>query len=230
MPSSLCPFLFLLITSPLIYDRTQENSFQVLICISDALLLALATSLPPLLRLPSWLPLPLFLPLSVLWSVLCGSSSISEQKHTLIPISALSVEYTTCPANNIHSASFFPSMSLWCEYKCAYIFPVISASCPYGGDNVNSALSVKRRSVRRRQITPNGSDIQQQTYTFSSNVSPRTGPSIFIPALQSDVIRADMWKVLRGTCGRLPFKKKKNCQLKVISLLKPLMSQSAREF
>lgn len=59
MPSSLCPFLFLLITSPLIYDRTQENSFQVLICISLTLSLASLSlflpSFPPSLYLCSGL-------------------------------------------------------------------------------------------------------------------------------------------------------------------------------
>lgn len=44
---SLCPFLFLLITSALIYDRTQENSFQVLICISPTLSPASFPPLPP---------------------------------------------------------------------------------------------------------------------------------------------------------------------------------------
>lgn len=37
---------------------------------------------------------PTSLSISALWSVLCGSSSISEQKHTLIPICPHSVEYT----------------------------------------------------------------------------------------------------------------------------------------
>lgn len=60
MPSSLRPFLFLLITSPLIYDRTQENSFQVLIRISADALLRLATpfSSPPLLPLKTPPPPP----------------------------------------------------------------------------------------------------------------------------------------------------------------------------
>lgn len=43
MASLLCPLLFLLIASPLIYDRTQEYCFQDLICIS----LTLSLSSPP---------------------------------------------------------------------------------------------------------------------------------------------------------------------------------------
>lgn len=79
----------------------------------------LAPSSPPLLPCPhdSRPPLPLSLLLSTLWSVLCGSSSISEQKHTLIPISPLSVEYTTWDAQQMIftlplslSVSFFLSL------------------------------------------------------------------------------------------------------------------------
>ena len=101
-----CPFLFLLITSPLIYDRTQENSFQVLIRISPDTLLCLAPSFFPI---PSWLPsLPLSLLISALWSVLCGSSSMSEQKHTPIPISLAlcRIHNVRRPANDIRSLVF----------------------------------------------------------------------------------------------------------------------------
>lgn len=84
MPSSLRPFLFLLINLPLIYDRTWEYCFQVLICISPT----------PSSSLASWFP---FLPLSLyLCTGLCSAafSSMSEQKRSLIPISLLFEGYT----------------------------------------------------------------------------------------------------------------------------------------
>lgn len=112
---SLSSVFFLLITSHFIYDRTQENCFQVLICISWTLSLALLPlflpSFPALIILPPSLS-PSFL--SVLWSVLCGSSSMSEEKHTLIPISALwRIHNMRRPEKDIWylSLSFFPLLS-----------------------------------------------------------------------------------------------------------------------
>ena len=128
--SSLCRFLFLLITSPLISDRTQENSFQGLICISPMLFVALL----PLLPSPHDSPLPL---VSYLCAGLCSAAfrPCQNRKHTPIPISPLSVEYTTWDAQLMIFALCLPFLPCPCEVS-VYILPVITALCLYVGNNV----------------------------------------------------------------------------------------------
>lgn len=143
---SLRPFRFLLIAPALIYDRTRGNSFQVLIRISPR-------AVPQRCRL-FYSPPDFSLSLSVLWSVLRSSSSISEQKHTLISISLLSPEYTT---KNTWKNYIPPPAPLWLKGMYASAIPEFSLSRPYREEKVNPILSVLKGALRGRKITPNSS-------------------------------------------------------------------------
>lgn len=110
----------------------------------------LATSFPPFFASPLWLSLSP--PISALVCALRLCVHIRTETHPDSYLSALCrIHNVRRPVNDIHSLcmslSFFPSMSLWCKCKCAYIFLVISVSCPYGEENVNPTLSVQNRGA-----------------------------------------------------------------------------------
>lgn len=156
---SLSSVFFLLITSHFIYDRTQENCFQVLICISWTLSLAL---LP--LFLPSF-PALIILPPSLSPSFLSGLCSAAlrpcQRRNTPWYPSLLSEEYTTWDAQkrifDISLYPFFPfslCLFMWCKSTCVYVYHVIAVSCPpWGGKYIKlTSLVQKRLSERQEQI------------------------------------------------------------------------------
>lgn len=140
MPSSLRPFLFLLITSPLIYDRTWEYCFQVLICIS----------VTPSSSLASWFP---FFPpsLSALWSVLCGFFvHLRTETHPDPYRSAVwNLHNGRCLANNIYHTFFSLYQSALYPIRDVrmYAFHMISVSYPSGKKPGWTAIYQKKRKV-----------------------------------------------------------------------------------